>query len=125
MKTILMKLFFILSFFMVFANSNAQKMKMEKPKIIALIQTKGEFDKKELKLKQGDYLFEIENKEVGKDVGFYLHKANDKAQLKNSDKAGLIPNNQKRTTGVVSLTKGQYIYSCPLNPTKDYVIIVE
>ncbi len=107
-----------------FGTAKAQDKKMMKPQKIELTQTKGEFDKKELTLKAGDYIFEISNKAVGKDVGFYLHKKDDKMQVPNSDKAGLIPNNEKRSTGVVTLEKGTYVYSCPLNPTKDCMIIV-
>lgn len=97
----------------------------EKPKLVTLSQTKGKFEQKDLKLAAGTYVFEIENKNVGKDVGFYLHKKGEEASVTGSDKAGLIPNNQKRKTETVTLTKGEYVYSCPLNPTKDYTLIVE
>lgn len=124
MKTITKILF--ATIFLISTVSFAQtKMKKETAKTVELVQTKGKFNQGNLKLKPGNYVFEIENKSVGKDVGFYLHKVNDEKPLVNSDKAGLIPNNEKRQTGIVALEKGEYVYSCPLNPTADYKIIVE
>ncbi len=107
-----------------FAQSKSAKVPT-KPTIVNLTQTPGEFEQKNMTLAPGDYIFQIENKEVGKDVGFYLHEADSKAPLANSDKAGLIPNNEKRNTEVVTLKNGTYVYSCPLNPTADYTITVK
>lgn len=107
-----------------FAQTKAAKTPT-KPTIVNLTQTPGEFEQKNMTLTPGDYIFVIQNKEVGKDVGFYLHEADSKAPLANSDKAGLIPNNESRNTEVVTLSAGSYVYSCPLNPTADYTITVK
>ncbi len=96
-----------------------------KAKTITLTQTPGEFAEKDMTLKPGNYIFQVDNQEVGKDVGFYLHPKGSEKPVENSDKAGLIPNNESRSTGVVSLEKGEYVYSCPLNPTEDYTITVK
>jgi plastocyanin len=107
-----------------FAQEDVKDKEM-KAKKIELVQTKGKFDIESLKLKEGDYIFAIKNEKVGKDVGFYLRKEGEKSSVRNSDKAGYIKNNQTGMTGVVHLEKGTYVYSCPLNPTKDCMITVE
>lgn len=104
-----------------------QKARAAKPTIIELIQTPGQFDTKELKLKPGHYVFKITNKDVDHEVGFWLRPQtpDGKARpLPNSD-AGHLKAGQSGTTGVVELKPGKYLYSCPLNPTPHYLITVE
>jgi plastocyanin len=102
-----------------------------KPTVVKLVQTPGKFEGQQLKLKAGTYQFEVSNKGVDHEVAFFLQKEEDKnnkefsTALKNSGVAKMIKNGETQTTGVVELTKGTYVYSCPLNPTPHYTIIVE
>lgn len=93
--------------------------------IIKLSQTPGVFDKTELTLKPGKYVFEVTNTNVKKDVGFWLREENREKPLKNSDKGGLIHTGKTVKTGVVELKPGTYTYSCPLNPTPNYTLVVK
>ena len=105
----------------------AQEKKAEKATVIELVQTPGQFEPQKLELKAGPYVFKVVNKNVEHEVGFYLRKktADGKGKpLPNSD-AGHLKAGQSGTTGVVELEPGEYIYSCPLNPTPHYVITVK
>ncbi len=106
-------------------NSNAQEVKT-----VALEQTKGEFTQKALTISEGTYVFEIENSNVGTDVGFVLvpkGKAIDKAEnhIKNAYVTAVVKNNTTGNSKQVTLTKGEYVYFCPLNKTPKYTLIVE
>ncbi len=95
------------------------------PTEIELAQTPGQFENKELKLKPGNYVFKIVNKGVNHEVGFYLQENDEKGKAVAGSDAGHVRNGETTTTGTVTLTKGKYVYSCPLNPTPHYVITVE
>ena len=81
-------------------------------------------DVEPLVLKPGKYIFRVTNKNVPYDLGYYLRAA---STVK-------IPFQPKVSGGGLSLgatkdyeielTEGEYVYSCPLNPTPDYPIIV-
>ena len=78
-----------------------------------------------LKLKPGKYIFRVTNKNVPYDLGFYLRGSGlvSRATLPSVSGGGL-------KTGVtkdyeITLKAGEYVYSCPLNPTPDYKIVVE
>lgn len=106
-------------------NSNAQEVKT-----ISLQQTKGEFVQKELTLSEGTYMFEIDNNNVGKDVGFVLlEKGKSAADANNHIKEAYVTapvkNNKKGKSKKVTLNKGVYIYFCPLNKTPKYTLNVE
>ncbi len=85
---------------------------------------------KVLRLKAGNYLFRVKNENVPYSLGFWLRDAGyaeanviKRLTLTSVSGGGL-------DTGVtkdyaVMLEPGEYIYSCPLNPTPDYKIIVE
>jgi len=118
MKTLVLSFFVILFSIGVMAQS-------EDVKVINLNQTTGEFKQKSLELAPGKYIFEISNDDVQKDVGFWLRTTDSDTPLQNSDKAGLIKTGTSSKTGVVTLTKGEYIYSCPLNPTPNYKVTVK
>lgn len=118
------KILFFLLFIVVGLVANAQTQAKDEPKVIRLDQTSGQFVQAGLNLAPGKYIFEISNQEVGKGVGFYLHMEGDKEPVAGSDKAGLIKNNEVKRTEIVELKAGEYIYSCPLNPTPDYKIVV-
>lgn len=100
-------------------------------KKIKLIQTPGQFEGKELNLKPGKYQFEVSNKGIDHEVAFFLQKEKDKGNkdfgtaIPNSGVAKVIKDGETSSTGVVELAKGRYVYSCPLNPTPHYTIIVE
>jgi hypothetical protein len=98
---------------------------------IELIQTKNQFYTQKLDLKPGKYQFRIVNKDVDKDLGFVIQKAEDKegnvmkTAVKNSFTTSLVKKGQAQYTGVIDLQQGEYVYSCPLNPTPHYTISVK
>lgn len=97
-------------------------------KTISLEQTKGEFTQKTLTLSEGTYVFEISNNNVGHDVGFVLApkgKTEEKHHIKNAYVTSLVKNNGKSKSKKVALTKGEYVYFCPLNPTPQYTLRVQ
>ena len=107
--------------------ARAQEQRAEKVTTVTLVQTQGQFEPQKLDLKPGKYVFEITNKNVPHEVGFYLRKktADGKGKpLPNSD-AGHLKTGEAKKTGVVTLKPGEYLYSCPLNPTPHYVITVK
>lgn len=98
--------------------------------IIELIQTTGEFVTHKLSLKPGKYQFRIVNKDVDKELGFVIQKAVDqkadvmKTAIPNSFTTALVEKGEVQYTGIVELKTGEYVYSCPLNPTPHYTISV-
>ena len=130
MKRILSILVIALSFSLTgYAQDSMEKntmMKDTKATVVTLEQTKGEFTQKEITLKEGDYIFEISNNNVGHQVGFVLApKSNPDAHIKTAYVTQVVENNSKQQTNVTSLEKGEYVYFCPLNPTPQYTLIVE
>ena len=82
-------------------------------------------DSKVLTLKPGKHVFRVTNKNVPYELGFWLRGDGlvNRATLPSVSGGSL-------STGVtkdyaVELKPGEYIYSCPLNPTPDYKIVVE
>ena len=79
---------------------------------------------KPLQLKPGKYIFRVTNQNVGYELGFYLRGAGlSQATLPRVSGGGL-------TQGVtqdyeITLTAGNYVFSCPLNPTPDYPLVVQ
>jgi len=78
-----------------------------------------------LRLKPGKYIFRVSNRDVPYSLGFWLRPASliDRVRLPSVSGGGLA-------TGVtldyeIELKPGEYLYSCPLNPTPDYRLIVE
>lgn len=105
--------------------SNAQDVKK-----VALEQTKGEFTQKALTLSEGTYVFNIINSNVGTKVGFVLvPKGKSVADANNHIKSAyvteVVENNTIGNTNEVTLTKGEYVYFCPLNKTPQYTLTVE
>lgn len=77
-----------------------------------------------LRLKAGSYVFRVTNKNVPYDLGFWLRGDGliNKARLPTVSGGGL-------KTGVtkdyeIDLAPGEYVYSCPLNTTPDYRLVV-
>jgi len=125
MKKIISLLVIALTFTL---TGNAQdNLKTEtKATVVSLEQTKGEFTQKTITLKEGDYIFEIANNNVGHQVGFVLApKSNPDAHIKTAYVTKAVDNNSKETSKVSTLAKGEYVYFCPMNPTPQYTLIVE
>lgn len=94
------------------------------PIVIKLSQNEGVYTTQGLTLAPGNYIFEVSNLEVDKGLGFYLQDASE-AQVANSGVAALVEKGKTQRTGVVTLTEGTYHYSCPLNPTPQYTLMVK
>lgn len=105
------------------AKGDAMMAEKAAPTVINLSQVEGEYTNQLLNLTPGDYIFEVTNTEVDKDLGFYLQD-NKGAQVTNSGLEALVGNGETSRTGVVTLTEGSFRYSCPLNPTPRYTINV-
>lgn len=106
-----------------FAQKNVQTVKLE--------QTPGKFTTEKLTLKPGSYVFEVANSGIDHEVAFFLQSEKDKSSkefstaLANSGLSKTIKDGESAKSGVVELKKGTYVYSCPLNPTPKYTIVVE
>jgi hypothetical protein len=80
---------------------------------------------KTIELKPGSYIFRVTNKDVPYELGFWLRGDGvvARASLPSVSGGGL-------TTGrtqdyAIELKPGSYVYSCPLNPTLDYKLVVK
>lgn len=94
---------------------------------ISLTQTTGEFTIKSLTLSPGDYQFEIINNGVDHEVGFVLApkgKTDQANHIKEAYVTSTVKNGSSSMTQNVSLSPGEYVYFCPLNPTEEYELIV-
>ncbi len=77
-----------------------------------------------LRLKAGDYVFRVTNANVPYELGFWLRGSGlGRVTLPSVSGGGLTEGVTKDYA--ISLKPGEYRYSCPLNPTPDYVLIVE
>ncbi len=87
-------------------------------------ETAGERKFKVLRLKPGPTVFRVTNKNVPYPLGFYLRgKGLKRLTLPKVSGGGL--DTGKTLDYFVDLKPGEYLYSCPLNPTPDYPLIVE
>jgi len=84
---------------------------------------------KPLQLKAGDYIFRVTNKDVPYMLGFWLREKDynpanpiDKLTKTSVSGGGLKPGVTRDYK--VTLKPGEYVYSCPLNPTPDYPLTV-
>ncbi len=78
---------------------------------------------KVLKLKAGKYIFRVTNKNVPYTLGFWLRgKGLGRLILASIGGAGLTKGMTKDF--IIELKAGEYLYSCPLNPTPDYRLVV-
>ena len=85
---------------------------------------------KVIELEAGTYVFRVTNQDVPYDLGFWLreHDYNWKNPLHQLTKTsvsggGLAPGTTKDYE--VELEPGEYLYSCPLNTTPDYRLVVK
>lgn len=77
-----------------------------------------------LVLEPGDYIFRVTSRDVPYELGFWLRGEGlvARATLPSVSGGGLTTG--KTRDYVVTLTPGEYVYSCPLNPTPDYPVVV-
>ncbi|MFQ5846727.1 MAG: hypothetical protein ACE5IQ_03525 [Candidatus Methylomirabilales bacterium] len=86
--------------------------------------TAGERTFKPLHLKAGRYIFRVTNKNVPYELGFWLRgQGVGRLTLPSVSGGGLVTG--KTQDYAVTLVKGKYYYSCPLNPTPNYPLTVE
>lgn len=108
-----------------------EKMMSDGVKTIKLEQTPGEFTQKSLKVSAGTYIFEIANNGIDHNIGFVLvEKGKDVSKPENHIQTAYVTSpvgtNETQTSKPTVLTKGEYVYFCPLNPTAtDNTLIVE
>jgi hypothetical protein len=79
---------------------------------------------KVLELKPGKYIFRVANKNVPYELGFWLRGESlvDRARLPSVSGGGLATG--RTQDYAIELKPGNYVYSCPLNPTPDYKLVV-
>ena len=80
---------------------------------------------KPLELRPGKYVFRVANRGVPYELGFWLRGASlvDRARLPSVSGGGLTAG--KTQDYSIELKPGSYVFSCPLNPTPDYKLIVK
>ena len=80
---------------------------------------------KVLTLKPGAYIFRVTNKNVPYQLGFWLRGSGivGRVTLPSVSGGGLTTGATKDYA--VTLKAGEYLYSCPLNSTLDYKLVVE
>lgn len=82
-----------------------------------------------IKLKAGKYVFRVTNKNVPYELGFWLRSKdydwrNPLHKLTKTNISGGGLSTGKTNEYEVTLKPGEYVYSCPLNPTPDYRLVV-
>ena len=77
-----------------------------------------------LALAPGRYVFRVTNKDVPYELGFWLRGDGlvNRAKLPSISGGGLTTGETRDYE--ITLTPGEYVYSCPLNPTPDYRLTV-
>ena len=83
-----------------------------------------------IELEPGAYVFRVTNKDVPYELGFWLreHDYNWANPLHKVTKISISGGGLKPGTTrdyEVELEPGEYLYSCPLNTTPDYRLVVE
>ncbi|MGI9501003.1 MAG: hypothetical protein ACR2P3_13275 [Geminicoccaceae bacterium] len=78
-----------------------------------------------LQLKPGKYVFRVKNENVPYELGFWLRGDGlvNRATLPSVSGGGLLEGATQDNE--IELSAGEYVFSCPLNPTPDYKIVVE
>lgn len=82
-----------------------------------------------IRLKPGKYVFRVANKNVPYELGFWLrdkdyNPSNPLHKLSKTSVSGGGLLQGKSKDYEVELKPGEYVYSCPLNPTPDYRLVV-
>lgn len=79
---------------------------------------------KVIKLKPGDYVFRVHNRNVPYVLGFWLRgEGLGRLTLPSVSGGGIETGGFKDYP--MTLKEGDYLYSCPLNPTPDYRLVVK
>ena len=78
-----------------------------------------------LVLRPGKYVFRVANKNVPYELGFWLRGATVAARitLPSVSGGGIMPGGARDYE--IDLKPGEYVYSCPLNNTPDYKLVVK
>ena len=84
---------------------------------------------KTITLKPGEYIFRVTNKNVPYELGFWLREkdynwANPLHKLSKISISGGGMHTGTTLEYAVTLKPGEYLYSCPLNTTPDYNLVV-
>ena len=81
-------------------------------------------ESKTIELKPGRYVFRVSNRNVPYELGFWLRGESlvDRARLPSVSGGGLAAG--RTQDYAIELKPGNYVYSCPLNPTPDYKLVV-
>ncbi|HKI59916.1 MAG TPA: hypothetical protein VKA23_02675 [Mariprofundaceae bacterium] len=75
-------------------------------------------------LKPGEYLFRVHNRDVPYVLGFWLRgEALGRFSLPSVSGGGIETGGYREYQ--ITLQEGEYRYSCPLNPTPDYRLVVK
>ena len=78
---------------------------------------------KTLRLKPGEYVFRVTNRNVPYELGFWVRgQGVGRVTLPSVSGGGLVTG--KTQDYRIKLIAGEYYYSCPLNPTPDYTLRV-
>jgi hypothetical protein len=82
-------------------------------------------ESKPIELKPGKYVFRVTNRSVHYELGFWLRGAGiaGRATLPSVSGGGLTLG--KTQDYAIELKPGEYLYSCPLNTTPDYKLVVK
>jgi hypothetical protein len=82
-------------------------------------------ESKPLVLAPGTYVFRVSNKNVPYELGFWLRGDGllNRAKLPSVSGGGLVQGGTQDYE--ITLKPGEYVYSCPLNPTPDYKLVVK
>lgn len=80
---------------------------------------------KVLELEPGEYIFRVTNVDVPYPLGFWIRGDGlvNRATLPSVSGGGLTTGSTKDYK--IELKPGEYVYSCPLNPTPDYKLVVK
>jgi len=79
---------------------------------------------KTLRVRPGRYIFRVTNQDVPYEVGFWIRgQGLGRVTLPSVSGGGLTLGRTREYE--LTLVKGTYSYSCPLNPTPDYTLVVE
>lgn len=76
-----------------------------------------------LRLAPGKYVFRVKNASVPYELGFWLRGRGVTRLTLPSVSGGGVPQGQTQDYAI-ELIEGDYVYSCPLNPTPDYPLVV-
>ncbi|MDP3004635.1 hypothetical protein [Methylotenera sp.] len=77
-----------------------------------------------LKLSSGSYIFRVKNQSVPYELGFWLRGDGVVNRARLPSVSGGDLQSGKTKDYAITLKPGQYVYSCPLNNTPDYKLVV-